>query len=215
MHIFIVGLISVLSAIISIIILFFFFPQYLCYTVHATSESIIYDAEEVSIEPESIYIETFSPIYSYVKTISIHIGCNTDLSGQKIVGQFMDEQGRIIEECTYQISQDDIYNYAEFKIEEWVKVGHEYKFAIIFPPCEGIKILYGPQSIGPDEHVSLSLDSQLTEDNIYMRYIYGNYSKKLLLLWFLAFFSVEYLIFENIYELVESHKFIIGNNRKD
>lgn len=196
---------SVISLAVGILgswIVYRFLPQYLCYVVYDVSTSDASAHEDREIAPGAQYDEYFVPRNSYIKSIEINLnaaakGEKEGMNGEAVTGILRDENGKILSERRYTVEADDVRKqiYCEFAFETWVRTDRQYQLSLRFPDQEGIVVTFASEG-GCDEHVVLWENGTETEDALYMRYVYGAYSKKLLLMWFLAFFVSAYWLGE-------------------
>ena len=192
----------ILSGVISIVCtwgVYQFFPKFLCYVVYDVHESDLQEQWDRIISNEE-YIETFTPTNSYIKTIAISI---TTQKGDEeyegyVVGRLTDGRGKLIAQDKYLLSAGMSHEYCEFEIEKWVTPGEEYQFCLVFPEEENVSVTFCAADAGPAEHVNLQGKQQSETRNMYLRYIYGTYSKKLLAIWLLVFFIGAYLLTEQL-----------------
>lgn len=203
-----IGIVCMVSLVCTAIF-YRFFPQYLCYQVMAVNESKLYDAELYEMEQGASYTEYFKPQRNYLKSIALNLAPRKIKKGDtiyEIKALLKNKNGKIIEESVFLLENLYASTYCEFKIEKWVKSGEEYLLEIQFPDCEGVYVTFGPSDIGPAEHVQLTEGDTVIDENMYMRYIYGTYSKKLLAFWFVVFFISTYMLGESIAMLVKKQK---------
>ena len=185
---------GLISAILCTCVIYFFFPQYLCYAVFAVNTSDLYQKEDRDIYPGAKFVEYFSPQSNYLTGIGINV--LRENREDVVVGRLLDDRQRVLAESQFTL-QDVSY---EFEFNKWVKPGERYLLEIVFPEENenAITTTFGPVDIGPNEHVALYVGDNQMEEALYTRYIYGTYSKKLLAFWFLVFFLCGMVVGETI-----------------
>lgn len=195
--------------------LYAFCPRFLCYVVYDVRESDSALIENKTVEGNAQYTEYFKPVNSYIKSIYIHVKSAKapEDTAERICGTLIDRNGKIVKESFYEIENAIRNLYCEFPIEKWVEDGQEYQFVITFPDCDDIEITFGPCEIGPDEHVRLLYNGEEIDENIFLRYSYGTYSKKLLAMWFLVFFISSYLLGESCIKRFRDRKAVTDNRK--
>ncbi len=194
-------ILCIASGVISVVCtlgVYYLFPQYLCYTTYDVHASDLQGKEEKSVAGAE-YVETFIPTSSYLKNIAISV--TTDKSDESyeeyVVGKLTDASGKVIARDSCELSAGMSLEYCEFNIEKWVTPGEEYQLLLDFPEREDVYVTFCAADAGPDEHVKL--EGGLSDaENMYMRYIYGTYSKKLLLIWAVVFFVGAYFLIEEV-----------------
>lgn len=163
------------------------FPQFLCYTVHDTSQSDLYQKISHEMEPGTNLVEHFVPRNKYLTAVRIHVK-REENEGEEdiIIGRLLNAEKQVLAESSFR-PQDEFF---EFKFHKWVNTTKEYQMEIIFPKenSHAITTTFGPSDIGPSEHRALYIGDVCSEETIYAEYIYGSYSRKLLAFWFLIFF---------------------------
>lgn len=183
------------------------FPQFLCYAVYDVHESNLQEKEDKPVSGQE-YVETFVPVNTYIKTIAISVTTedNDDVYEDYIVGKLIDNNGKPLAQDEYEISPGMSLEYCEFEFEKWVTSGEEYQFVLTFPEREDVLVTFCSADAGPVEHVSLQGGQQSDAENMYMRYVYGTYSKKLLAIWLLGFFIGAYFVVEQISHMLKEGK---------
>ncbi|MDE6926873.1 MAG: hypothetical protein K2P59_16780 [Acetatifactor sp.] len=186
-------------------------PRYLCYIVYDVSASDAPEHGDREIAPGTRFDEFFVPRNAYMKSIEINLnaaakGEKEGMNGRAVTGILRDESGKILSEKTYTVREDDTREqfYCEFAFETWVRTDRQYQLTLCFPDREGIVVTFDQEG-GCDEHRALWENGAETADALYMRFVYGTYSKKLLLLWFLAFFVSAYRITECVAAGIRSY----------
>lgn len=168
-------------------VIYRFFPQFLCYTVQDVHVSELYDQQELELLENVRYTEYFVPTGDYIKSIYINLRGNTQGDETLISATLLREGGNVIARSKFKIEDIQDTAFREFSIEKWVDVGQVYRFVIDFPADAGVSVTFGPEDIGPEEHIRGELDGRNDGGVMYMQYAYGSYSRKLLAFWFLAF----------------------------
>ncbi|MCM1113592.1 MAG: hypothetical protein NC399_10105 [Muribaculum sp.] len=198
----ILSVISLAAGLLGSGIVYRFLPRYLCYVVYDVSASDSSAHEDREIAPGAQYDEYFTPRSSYIKSIEINLnavakGEKAGMDGGAVTGILRDENGKVLSKKQYTVSGEDVRRqlYCEFPFETWVRTDRQYRLSLSFPEKEGIVVTFDPDG-GCAEHVALWENGAETQDALYMRYVYGAYSKKLLLMWFLAFFVSAYFLGE-------------------
>ena len=197
--------VSCVAALLCTFCIYKFFPQYLCYIVYDVHESQLYEKEDKLVEANAQYTETFVSTSPYIKAIAFNLKERDEnaVTGKYIEGKLIDSSGKILAVEQYQLKESIVDIYCEFPFEQWVVPGEAYQFVINFPDCEDVYVTFGPGDVGPAEHIKLTCNGNSMSQNLYLRYIYGQYSKKLLVMWFLVFFISAYMLGE-----------LLGNCRK-
>ncbi|MCH5343496.1 MAG: hypothetical protein J1E64_05600 [Acetatifactor sp.] len=170
------------------------FPQYLCYTVQNVHASELYDRQDLELSKAVRYMEYFTPTGDYIKSIFINLRGNTQNDETRVSGTLLEEGGNVIARSNFEVGDIQDSAFREFSIEKWVNAGQVYQFVVDFPADADVSVTFGPEDIGPEEHVSGELDGRNDEGVMYMQYSYGSYSRKLLAFWFLVFTVSAYLI---------------------
>lgn len=185
------------------------FSQYLFYEIYNVSESIMTTPQDREITAGTQYDEYFIPQSDYIKTIGININqvatleLNDNPESYRIIGILKDETGATIKETCYTIKAEDVREriYCRFNFETWVKTGRQYRLSIVFPQNQNVSVTFGGDTGHPAEHVALRADGSEIAEAMYLQFIYGTYSKKILLLWFMVFFLTAYWIGQIIWEM--------------
>lgn len=191
------------------IVVYTLFPQLLCRVVQDVHASNLYQKQQMSVDENISYTECFVPQqYSYIKNIILHVVNaeqgkeNGDMEDDDQFNlhanmELTDDLGRVLIKKKYTfLGMNEAF--IEFPIEKWVIPGKSYKFKVTFTSNVKVYLTCGPADIGPDEHQVLEIDGEKSEKALYMEYVYGTYSKKLLLFWFCAFFSSFSLVVEGL-----------------
>ena len=186
-------LMSITSVMSILLMLFLYFgvPQYLCRTVYGVNESDLSLMEVIEVPANTQITETFVPASNYIKSVaaSFRVSESVAQDYQYITGKLLDNKGNVLSESSNELSlYVDVYD-CEFEVEKWVDTSEEYYFSIEMPNCKGVSAVFVPQEAGPTEHVQLSCGNEVVLQNLYLRYTYGSYSKKLLVMYFLIFSS--------------------------
>lgn len=180
-------------------IVYRFFPQYLCYTVYDVSEGDLYQMEELEIYSGRQLTECFIPTNDYLMGADIAVEReenNSEPNYNELIGRLLDDQGRKMAESSFSVR--DI-NY-RFTFQEWVKLGQEYRLEITLPEenQSAVVVIFGPNDTAATEHTASYIDGELSDISPYISYIYGAYSRKLLVFWLLVFFLCGLMIGETI-----------------
>lgn len=197
---------SVLTAILGTLLIYKVFPQYLCYEVYDVSEGNVTSYEDRKVLAGEQYEVIFVPQKEYIKNIAINI--NQSLTAgemehsqpYEIAATLTDGQGKVLTEDTYVIKKSDVRTriYCDFVVEKWIKPEEQYLLTIRFPNENSVYATFIGQDACSAEHISLQKNGELCNDILYMRYVYGTYSKKILVLWFAVFFVIFYWIGEAV-----------------
>ena len=173
-------------------IVYRFFPQYLCYSVYDASEGDVYQKEEAEMNAGSRLTEHFVPQNDYLMGVNIEV--RREENDNKIIGRLLDSQGKLIVESSFSVN-DAFY---EFSFGKWVKSGQEYQLEIVLPEenRSAVMITLGPNDTSASEHRVTYIDGAVSGEALYVRYIYGTYSKKLLVYWLLVLFLCGFMIGE-------------------
>lgn len=198
---------SFVFSLLSTAIVYRFFPQYLCYTVYDVSEGDLYQIEELEIYPSGHLMECFLPTNDYLMGADIAVKREengSEFKDNELIGRLLDNQGRKIAESSFSVR--DI-NY-RFTFQEWVKPGQEYRLEITLPEenQSAVVIISGPCDTAASEHTVTYIDGELSDISPYISYIYGAYSRKLLVFWLLVLFLCGLMIGETILYKYEGHK---------
>lgn len=178
---------ALLVGVLGTFVIYRLFPQYLCYTVQDVHASELYERQELELSEDICYTEYFAPTRDYIKSIFINLRGNTKGDETLVSAILLREDGDVIARSSFQIEDVHDSAFREFSIEKWVNVGQVYQLVVDFPVDAGVSVAFGPEDIGPEEHVSGELDGGKDVGVMYMQYSYGSYSRKLLVFWFLAF----------------------------
>lgn len=172
------------------LILYLCFPQFLYQLVYDVHESDLYEREVREVPPGTVFTETFSPAQPFVKAIGLHVERKS--TDDEITGKLYDESGRLIAEDSFRLRNVE---YA-FDFRERLDTDKTYRLEIIVSEHNEnpVRLTFGPEGIGPGEHISFGSDGNI----LYMQYIYGTYSRKLLALWALVFAVAGLMLGESI-----------------
>lgn len=205
-------LIATLFMIFATLVLVWAYPKALYRLTYDVHTSDLYEKQEREIAPGSVLRETFRPQSSFIKTIGIHAARSTSSDSLQCI--LYDESGKSIARSSFCL-QDETY---AFTIDKRLDTSKQYVLEITAPTSnqEAITLTFGPADIGPSEHISFeasfedSFESSYEssyevspEDGenqplLYMEYIYGTYSKKLLAVWMLCFFTIGLFLGEQL-----------------
>lgn len=195
-HLLCLVVVSLLTGILGTLAVYRYFPQYLCYTVRDAYTSDLYESREQTLGSGLEYTEIFVPRESYVMSIIIRLTGTAEQSQKVITGKLINEEGKVIGSSKTLIGRVENSVFCEIPIGKWLKPGERYRLAIVFPEEEELAVTMGPGDIGPDEHIGAEIDGEPAENSLYLQYVYGSYSKKLLGVWFLVFCLSGYLLGE-------------------
>lgn len=192
---------SLAVALAGAVVIYRFFPRYLfrpVYLVHESGADGVQEAKNV--ERNARYAEHFRPTEPYLKSLVLHMGwiggASADRSRDMAVNmKLLRDDGKILAESIL-IPETGGLRFQEFSLERWVEPGREYSALITFPDSSDIYVTSSFQDIGPGEHSLLEIGGEAVEETLYMRYVYGTYSKKLLMLWFVAMFAAVFMVGE-------------------
>lgn len=173
------------------------FPQYLYYHIYDEHSSSLAD-EKLEILSDAEYLENFVPTCQYLKSIAIKPAYDELKEETMIQYKLTDGEGNDVVKGAILLPKVMNTEYIVLKIEKGVIPGDTYSLLFNVEGSESVEILCSKEQIGPREHVSFCKDGVKQEINIFAKYTYGTYSKKLLLLWFVMFFSVSFMICESI-----------------
>lgn len=207
--------VSCAAALLCTLCIYKVFPQYLCYTVYDVSESDLYERESRRIAPGTVYTEQFTPRNSYLKSIAINLETVEKLieKPESLEAVLSDEKGKTLEKAKVTPEYAKKAVYCEFPVEKWVAPGKEYQFMIKFPEQTETIVTFGPADIGPEEHIRLISEEEEPDGSMYFKYVYGSYSKKLLVFWFLVFFVSACYIGEFFIDNGKQQKRIFGKSK--
>lgn len=173
------------------------FPQYLYYHIYDEHSSSLAD-EKLEILSDAEYVENFVPTCQYLKSIAIKPAYDELKEESMIQYKLTDGEGNDVVKGAILLPKVMNTEYIVLKIEKGVIPGDTYSLLFNVEGSESVEILCSKEQIGPQEHVNFCKDGVKQEINIFAKYTYGTYSKKLLLLWFVMFFSVSFMICESI-----------------
>lgn len=199
---------SLITALLGTFVVYRFFPQYLCYAVYDVHESNLYQKQDKAVEPGSLFSEYFTPQNSYLKSMVLNVSRTSSQEekeaddargnlGDFVDGQLLDSSGKILAESKIMLTDIQENTFCTFSFETWVDTGQQYQLSVSFPESPDLMITFGAEDSGPSEHNALMINGTESKDNLYLQYVYGSYSKKLLLFWFLILFLSAYLAGEN------------------
>ncbi|MCM1551682.1 MAG: hypothetical protein NC092_03210, partial [Butyrivibrio sp.] len=173
-------------------------PQYLYYYVYDVSENDLYRTETQELLPGMQLTEQFIPRYRYLTGVTI--GAKRENSDNRLVGRLRNEQGRVIAESQFDLRDTDY----TFTFDEWVKPEQQYQLEVLFPDDNPspVTITFGPGDSAPNEHQMSYIGDTPSDDALYIRYIYGTYSRKLLAFWLIILFVGGFMIGETILSVV-------------
>ncbi len=200
-------------------ILYFCFPQFLYQLTYDVHESDLYEQEVREVLPGTVFTEVFSPEQPFVRAIGLHV--KRESTDDEIVGRLYDESGKLIAQDSFRLRNVE---YA-FDFRKRLDTGRTYQLEILVPEHNEnpVKLTFGPEGIGPGEHIFFQrggiagenqnadirdadvrhvADSQ--SEILYMQYIYGTYSRKLLGLWVLVFAVTGLMLGESLLVLYRS-----------
>lgn len=185
-------------------ILYFIFPQFLCYTVYVVTGSNLSGIENREVNPGTCLVEEFTPQYNFLTGIIISV--RREDSNDIIVGKLYNDRQRLLAKDQFTL-RDTSY---EFGFYQWVTPGEKYRLEITFPEKNNNAVVttFGSEDIGTLEHISFYIDGIQRQDAFYIQYVYGAYSRKLLAFWFLVFFLGGLSIWDTA-------RFLLGRRRKN
>lgn len=188
-------------------IMYRFFPQFLCYAVYAASEGSLDQAEAAGMSPGTRLVEQFVPRFQYLT--GVNIGVRREETDDVVVGRLLDGQGKVMAESRFALWEADYV----LAFNEWVEPGRQYQLEIIFPESNRSEIMVTLESedSGAEEHVMSYMEENPLDKALYVCYIYGTYSRKLLAFWFIVLFTGGCMIMETILSRLASRG---GKERK-
>lgn len=165
-------------------VLYRFFPQYLCYAVYDVGGDRLSDIENREVNPGTGLTEYFTP--NHVFLTGIIVNAQRQDSEDVIECRLFNSRRKLLAEDMFTL-RDPSY---EFRFNKWVTPGETYQLEITLPESNTGAIIttFGTAEIGTSEHISSYMDDVQTQDTLYIQYVYGTYSRKLLAFWFLMFF---------------------------
>ena len=175
------------------------FPQYLYYQVYDEHSSSLAD-EKMVVSSKAEYVENFVPTCQYLKNVAIKPVYDELKEESVIQYKLTDGKGNDVVEGAIRLPKVINTEYIVLKIEKSVIPGDTYSLHFKVEGAENVEILCSKGQIGPQEHVSFCKDGVKQEISIFVKYTYGTYSKKLLLLWIAMFFSISFMICESFME---------------
>lgn len=186
-------------------IMYWYFPQYLCYAVYGVSEGNLYQAEEEKIAPGTLLTECFAPCNRYLTGVAV--GVQREDNDNAVTGRLLDGQGKVLAEDQFTLRDVDY----RFLFDKWVEPGRQYQLEILFPESNQsvISLTFGPEDSGAGEHIGSYIGENPLDKAPYICYIYGTYSRKLLAFWFIVLFLGGFMAGDTIL-----YKITIHNNSK-
>ena len=170
-HIIKLVVISGIVSLLSTICIYKFLPQYLCYGIYNASENDLYEKEDVLVQSGTQFVEVFIPTADYMKNIVFYAKAKADKDSpyEYVTGKLMNDSGELIKVSICELQMSESGAYGKFEIEEWVKPGTQYQFAIDFSGCQDLYLLFGPADSGPEEHVKLIEGNEEVGENMFLR----------------------------------------------
>lgn len=193
-------LIATLFMIFATLILVWACPKALYRLTYDVHTSDLYEKQEREIAPGSVLRETFRPQSSFIRSIGLHAARSTSPDSLQCI--LYNESGKSIARSSFCL-QDETY---AFTIDKRLDTSKQYVLEITAPTSnqETITLTFGPADIGPSEHISFEASYEVSPEDgenqqlLYMEYIYGTYSKKLLAVWMLCFFTIGLFLGEQL-----------------
>ncbi|MBE5852725.1 MAG: hypothetical protein E7299_07230 [Lachnospiraceae bacterium] len=200
-----IAVLMMIASVMSILLMLFLYfgvPKYLCKTVYGVNESDLSQMEVIEIPAKTQFIENFVPTSKYMKSIAASFRVQNNEANENcyVVAKVLDSKGNVLSESSNEVSACIETFDCEFEVEKWVDTSERYSFILEIPNCEGIAITCVAYEAGPNEHIELQCADNLDINNIYLRYTYGAYSKKLAVMYFLVFWISSFMIEEAIAE---------------
>lgn len=202
----------------AMLILYLCFPQFLYQLTYDVHESDLYEREVREVLPGSVFTEVFTPAQPFVRAIGLHV--ERESTDDELVGRLYDESGKLIAEDSFRLRNVE---YA-FDFKKRLDTDKTYRLEILVSEhnANPVRLTFGSEDIGPEEHVSFqSSESSAEERNtddmagsaprteiLYMQYIYGTYSRKLLGLWVLVFAVAGLMTAESCFAFLVKTKMI-------
>lgn len=182
-------------------IVYWYFPQYLCYAVYGVSEGDLYQSEEEKMVPGTLLTEYFVPCNRYLTGVAI--GVQREDNDNAVMGRLLDGQGKVLAEDQFALNDTDY----RFLFDKWVKPGQQYQLEILFPESNqsAVILTFGPEGTGAGEHIGSYAGGEPLDEVPYISYIYGTYSRKLLAFWFSVLFLGGFMIGETILYKITAH----------
>ena len=204
----ILSALSVLLAGLGIGLVYKVFTQYLFYEIYNVSETVMAAPVDWEVAAGAQYEEYFVPQSNYLKSISINVNQTATLElndtpqDYRIQAILKDASGKKVKEAGYTVKATDVREriYCQFSFEKWVKAGQQYQLSLVFPENQKVSVTFGGETGHPAEHVALKESENEITEAMFVRYIYGTYSKKLLVLWFMVFFVTGYWLCQGVSE---------------
>lgn len=206
----ILSALSVLLAGLGVGLIYKVFTKYLFYEIYNVSETVMTAPTDWEVAAGAQYEEYFVPQSDYLKSISININqtatlkLNDNPQNYHIQAILKDASGKVVKEAGYTVKATDVREriYCQFSFETWVKAGQQYQLSLVFPENQQVSVTFGGETGHPAEHVALKAAENEIADAMFVRYIYGTYSKKLLLLWFMVFFLTGYWLCQGVSDMM-------------
>ncbi len=133
-------LLTFLTAVLCVFVLYRFFPKYLCYSVYDVKESDSYALEEIQIQEGEAFELFFSPLNPYLKGVAIHIRKENTANNEYWEGT---EASAAWYEGDKAVGHSKVhvkYNgYVEFPLEKWVDTEKTYRLSVVFDGDAGDK----------------------------------------------------------------------------
>ena len=205
---------SVLIAGLGVGLIYKVFAQYLFYEIYNVSETVMAAPVDWEVAAGAQYEEYFVPQSDYLKSISINVNQTATLElndtpeNYRIQAVLKEDSGKIVKEAGYMVKATDVREriYCQFNFETWVEAGQQYQLALVFPENQKVSVTFGGETGHPAEHVALNAAGNEIAEAMFVRYIYGTYSKKLLLLWFMVFFVTGYWLCQGVSECLSQSR---------
>lgn len=205
---------SVLLAGLGVGLVYKVFTQYLFYEIYNVSETVMAAPVDWEVAAGAQYEEYFVPQSDYLKSISINVNQTATLElndapeDYRIQAVLKDASGKVVREAGYMVKATDVREriYCQFNFETWVKAGQQYQLALVFPENQKVSVTFGGETGHPAEHVALNTAGNEIAEAMFVRYIYGTYSKKLLLLWFMVIFVTGYWLCQGVSECLSQSR---------
>ena len=175
-------------------ILYICFPHLLYRLTYDVYESDLYESRSREVYAGESFTETFSPELPFVMAIGLNVERRNRTD--EIIGRLYDDSGKLIAEDSFNLIDVD-YNFSFMKRLDTDKT---YKLEILISENNKnpINLTFGPEDIGPSEHISFEDSGEMSEEILYTQYIYGTYSKKLVALWMLVFAVTGLILAESV-----------------
>lgn len=192
-------------------IMYWFFPQYLCYAVYDVSEGNVYRLEEEEMVPGTLLTEYFVPGNQYLTGVGME--AQREDNDNVVIGRLLDGQGKVVAESQFALRDADY----RFLFHKWVEPEQQYQLEIQFSENNqsAVTMTFGPEDSGAGEHVKSCIGGNPWDKVPYIYYIYGTYSRKLLAFWFIVLFLGGFMIGETILYKRTMHGSRRAPKRKD